>query len=220
MKSKQAFTLLEIIMTLVLSAVLLGAISTFFSGAVRLRDSGTVRMDALPARERTLNILRSDLSHLILADNEITGSLVGDPQGVNSKYPGSLSLTTTAFRSNGNADVIEVTYAIEEDDAEDSDGSGMLLREVNPHLLAVQYQEPVTEVLLRGVQAMELGFWDGDQWLDSWDADHSTNAPPAAVRVKIIFTESEQALNDAIEVLAPVMMTPRSSAEEDEEEES
>ncbi|MDF3130478.1 type II secretion system protein GspJ [Kiritimatiellaeota bacterium B1221] len=215
MKSKQAFTLLEIIMTLALSALLLGAVSTFFAGATHLRDGGTARMEILPARERTLSLLRSDISQLMLAGNELAGVLIGDPQGEDSNFPGSLSLTTTSYRPHGISDMIEVEYRMLEDDDEDA-SAGMLVREVNPHLLAVQEQDPETEVLLRGVDAMEFGFWDGDQWLDSWDADHQTNAPPAVVRVKIFFSDSEQLLNDAIEVVVPVMAGPL-TRETDEE---
>jgi hypothetical protein len=85
-------------------------------------------------------------------------------------------------------DLVGVHYYLEEMD----DGSAMnLVRTENRNLLATETDEDDLEevVILEDVQAFELNWYDGSDWVESWDSTVQENQLPQAVQVRIEFSD-------------------------------
>src|SRR5712692_7022717 len=85
-----AFTLVEVILALAISAVVLAAICGVFTGAIRLREKTSEALDtALPLTE-ALDTLRQDLqsamgpSNVLAGDFKCGGATMGENMGLSS----------------------------------------------------------------------------------------------------------------------------------------
>jgi prepilin-type N-terminal cleavage/methylation domain-containing protein len=78
---------------------------------------------------------------------------------------------------------LRVAYAVRVTDA----GTRVLVRQVQRNLLAdVETGEADDEsVVCRGVRTFQLRYFDGTQWLDTWDSSQTGNALPMAVEVTL-----------------------------------
>lgn len=61
----------------------------------------------------------------------------------------------------------------------------MVVRRVTENLLAPVEQPPADEILCRGVSGFRLRYFDGFQWVDSWDSTQYEDQIPPAVEVTI-----------------------------------
>jgi hypothetical protein len=59
-----------------------------------------------------------------------------------------------------------------------------LYRAVTRNLLSQTQEPPFQQRLMGGVQSLVFYFYDGNQWLDSWDSAAQTNLP-LAIKVQI-----------------------------------
>ncbi len=64
---------------------------------------------------------------------------------------------------------------------------------MNRNLLTALTETPQEEVLLSGVQNLELTCYNGNAWVSTWDTSLTETNLPAAVRVQIEMAEEEGA---------------------------
>lgn len=189
---RHAFTLLELVMALGASAVMLAAIYGVFSRAVHLRDDATERSRASRVRAHAAAIIRDDLRHAFVSGSTtataLTLKLTGSTEGIASNFPGYLGFTTTTGRDIDDtpvADVQQVEYYIVDDPNAANRHAGLLVRTVDRTLLAETREDPPEEPLLHGVEKMEVEFYDGDAWQESWEVSEDDTTLPEAVRVRL-----------------------------------
>jgi type II secretion system protein J len=198
MKRASAFTLLEMTLALAASTIILAAIFGIFSKAIHMRDDATARVRAARLKTRAVNVLRNDLANARVSaitdpaasttTSIFANSLEGSQQSHGGSFPGYLKFTTTtqADDSDGpSADVQKVEYYIVNDpDAQDRK-TGLLVRTTNRDLLATTVPQLPEESLLSGVVSMEVFFYDGTEWKNSWAIPDTDQALPQAVRVRL-----------------------------------
>lgn len=200
--NRRAFTLIEMMMALAGAAVILTAIYGIYSRAVHLRDSAMARTREARLRSRAAAVLRNDLRNALVSGGLIATTLTGAQTSPHGGFPGYLKFTTTTTPDTGDrpaADVQQVEFYITADTAAQDSRVGMLVRTVDRDLLAAVRQTPAEEPLLSGVQSMEVSFFDGSSWKDTWEVTTDEQTLPEAVRVRIR-TVSNAA---PIEVLVP-----------------
>jgi type II secretion system protein J len=193
----RAFTLIELILAMAGCALILTAIYGVFSQAVRMRDNAAAHTRTALIRAHALTVLRNDLrnarvSGLVSTAGTSVGlaaTLVGSQTSPSGAFPGFLKFTTTTAVDDGESpvgDVQEVQYYVALDPDAAGQRTGRLVRTVDRDLLAPVRGTPAEEPLLPDVQSMEVAFFDGTDWQDSWEYDvTNNNAVPAAVRVRI-----------------------------------
>lgn len=182
------FTLMEILVASLAFAVLLSAAYVVYSGALRLRDGATARFQNLRLQDRAGAILRRDLRNALVAGGRLAATLQGQVRGPESSYPGYLKLTTASARLNDlerGADLQEVEYFITDQFETTNRNAGVLVRTVERNLLAPTRQVPAMEPLLYEVEEMEVAFYDGQQWMESWEYTQAGDPLPEAVRVRV-----------------------------------
>ncbi len=223
--NRRAFTLIELVLAMAACAVLLAAIYGNFSQAVHLRDDTMARTREARVRARAANVLRNDLRNALVSGGTLAAALEGSAQSPGGAFPGYLKFTTTTRPDTAdvpNPDVQQVEYYIVTDKSVTDQKAGMLVRAHTRALLATVAEVATEEPLLAGVESMEVAFYDGTEWQDSWQLSSSaatgtattasttgtaaaTTTLPQAVRVRI--QPARKAAGDIppppIEVLVP-----------------
>ncbi len=203
-----AFTLIELIMAMAGSALILAAVFGVFGRAVHMRDDATARTRDARVRSHALAVMRNDLSNARITEGLLATVLKGSQTSPGGEFPGYLKFTTTTASDDQDlptADIQKVEYFVATDPDTQDQRAGRLVRTVQRDLLTEVPGTPTREPLLSGVQAMELGFYDGTDWQEEWEYD-ATNNPevPKAVRVRIqLATAPGERAPAPIELLVP-----------------
>ncbi len=216
------FTLMELLLGIAVGAVILIVIQTTFFGALRLHNTTHRRIDADLVVQRALGIIRRDLAGLMLPG----GTMVGQLQ--TSSFTSSMTQTAGErvspdfFTNSGRIDgwtpfseLQQVAYYLapspEANDVKD------LVRVVTRNLISVQEPAPDEQVVLHGVAAVTVMFYDGIAWTDTWDSETSSTLPRAIKFSLTMASENAQVSLDPIELDVPVLVTTTTSAAEAQE---
>ena len=209
-RGRGAFTLMEVLVALMVSAIILTAIHTVFYSGVHLRNVTTQALeDSLPTEE-ALSIIQHDLANLVYSTN---GTFFGPLQTTNptNALPGQVGpdFYTSAGQLDGIVpfgNVEKIDYAL----AAPSNHMGYgqdLVRAVTRNLTAVVQPEPPEEkqVLLSGVQNVTFLYYDGSQWDSAWDTTQQTNLP-LAIKVQILMANNQRGPNrrQPLELVVPM----------------
>ena len=210
-----AFTLIELVVAMAACAVILAAVYGVFSRAVHLRDEATVRIREARVRARAAAMLRNDLRNARVSGGTLAATLEGSRAGQSGNFPGYLRFTTTTAQDIVQdaqeipaGDVQRVEYYIASDPGASDRKAGRLVRTVAIDPLATVEQAPPEEPLLPGIESMEVAFYDGSAWQESWNYEESKTVPEA-VRVRLQPAANESGAKPApIEVLVPWTTQP------------
>ena len=197
---RRGFTLLEILLAAAAAALLLTAIYGVFVQAIHLRDKAEARVRDSRLRARAEKILRDDLNNALVSGGVLASSLTGGTNSnggpAGSSLPGYLKFTAANGKSSSGdvaSDVQQIEYyltAATGENAANGQSSGVLTRAVTRDLLDATTQTTAKEEpILTGVQALQVQFYDGTNWQDTWsyvtpdatpDATDTTSASTTA----------------------------------------
>jgi type II secretory pathway component PulJ len=217
----------EILVATVAMAILMVALHGVFSSGIRLRDRATERIQEVRLRERAERALRRDLRHALVTGGRIAAGLEGSKDAPASRFPGYFRFTTATAPTTGDAfhaDLQEVEYFIIEDPWSTNQQGGTLVRTLDRNLMASVREIEREETLLRNVESLEISFFDGENWVDSWEFVDTESSLPQAVEV--VVRQAEQldqkgTPSPPIQVLVPwsVQVAAETGEEEETEEE-
>ena len=186
--NRRAFTLIELVFAMAACASLLLAIYSFFSNAVHLRNDLMERTREARVRAHAAGVIRNDLRNAIISGGTLAATLEGSQQSTGASFPGYLKFNTTTAPDADevpNPDVQQVEYYIVTDPDATDQKAGMLVRAHTRNLLATTTEVATEEPLLAGMESMEVSFFDGTDWQDSWSVTTDSKTLPEAVRVRI-----------------------------------
>jgi len=115
--------------------------------------------------------------------------------------------------------VQEIEYYIAPDSSATDGKSGALVRAVNRNLLSQVQEVAREETILSGVESMEVSFYDGYSWQESWSVTSSDTdiTVPKEVRIRIHLAAAAHgaSFRSTLEVTVPwsteVAMAPAAS---------
>jgi type II secretion system protein J len=208
----QAFTLIEMILAIGISAIVLIAISSVLFAALHLREATSAAVDAATPLDQTMTFLRRDLecavtptngTSKVLSGNFRVGSVtsVGVPEPVAIEMFTATGALSTALPWG---DIQRVSYELKQPTDRSATGKD-LFRSVARNLLTVTMPEVQNQLMLSGVDSIKFSCYDGAQWQDTWDTsgvNSSTTNLPLAVRVQIQMSADKDA--SPIEILVPI----------------
>jgi len=107
------------------------------------------------------------------------------------------------------AEIQKVTYSLA--DPTNNVRGKELFRSVTRNLLPVLQEESDDQWLLSGVEDVAFLFYDGTDWVDTWDSTTSETNLPLAIKVQIELTaaETENQRRTPIELVVPVAVQSR-----------
>jgi type II secretory pathway component PulJ len=212
--ARGGFTLIEIMVASIGAAMIMVAIYGVFYNAVKMRDNATARTRESRLRARAVNIIRDDLRGALISGGTFATTLEGGSgTSSESSFPGYLKISCTTGKDTDNAlygDVQQVEYYIADDKTGAAGANaGALVRTITRDLLATVQQDTPEQQLLPGVKSMDVAFYDGQNWQESWQYSTTATTLPEAVRVRIQQAASQDDPAPApLEILVPWATQP------------
>ena len=219
---RRAFTLIELILSIAIMAIVLVAVNAVFYTAMRLRESTRAAVDDSLPIEQSLGILRRDLQGAMAPSSNgvFAGSFkAGAVTSLGSSLPVAVEFnTTTGIPSDKEpwGEVQRVSYGLRP--SADRDAAGQdLYRNVTRNLLATILPQPDEQWMMSGVDSIEFSCYDGLQWRNDWDTTLMDTNLPSAVRVRIFLAKADRS-SGPIEMVVPIESQSRSNQISDTEE--
>ena len=188
---RDAFTLIEIMLAMAVSAIVLAGIGGVFYSALRLRERTAASIDEAMPLQQALSVLRRDLKGALPPGG--TGALAGDfrieavGSGVSENY--RLHFYTSSAQINDATpfgDIQEIIYELRDTDDKSRSPQGRdLYRSINRNPLSSSTIQPDDQWLVGNVQSLGFSAYDGLDWRDSWDTSNGDTNLPTAIRVRI-----------------------------------
>lgn len=210
MRKRQGLTLVELMVVVAMSSVIVGALGSAYSLALDYAQRTPARLDDFQSeisRKNTLESLFRGAYLSTVADDPLTyfAAFSNSGQGSvpdtesftslgNPSEGGFLRATETDFetlneRYGAQAGMTEVSLSIVPvGDA--GERVGLFLRTQRP-ADGDPTQGGTERLLWDGVTQFDLEFWDGQQWITTWDTRTGARRLPAAVRLNITVDEQE-----------------------------
>ncbi len=205
--SKRAFTLIELLIAVAISAIVLASVSTLFFGAVHLRErAGEAAAQTLPV-DRAIAIMKRDLENIVPV-GKLAGPMGSDAIGIGMIQPTILEIFTgSADIADGKpwADVQKIDYSLQA--GANRNGLGRdLVRGVTRNLLdPTGTLAPEPQTLLSDVQTLQFSYYDGTNWNDTWSTTLSN--VPIAIKVLINFAtaRNDTQIKPPVNFLVPIV---------------
>jgi len=208
---RRGFTLLELTVALVMTAIISAAIAFTFSSGLRTYHQVSVVEERRQEAAVVLDLIRRDVQAATLGINGRSGLLVGETAGTEESPADTLRLTTmatgierlrTAERFGRSlpgpvSDTNDVYYYML---TEGTETPGLYRRTMVPGTVT----EPEGELLSDRVESLRLRYLSGDEWLDSWAAQGQGARLPQAVEIQIVVTDAAGEAAETFAVVVPV----------------
>jgi len=214
------FTLLELLLATAIGAVVLLVINATFFAALRLHNATHAKIDDDLVIQRSLGIVRKDLAGIMIPPNPtattltLSGQLVSDSVSTNDLDATSERITPDLFTNSGKidgwtpyAEVQMVSYYL----SPSTDGAPTrnLVRVLTRNLLPAIDATTEDQTLLTGVTGAALSYFDGENWLDTWDST-TTSSLPTALKFSLVLASrdpnSSRADAPPIELIVPILV--------------
>jgi general secretion pathway protein J len=201
------FTLLELLIAVAVFAVVLGAINSVFYSALRLRNSTTTVIEESLPLQRAVAIIKRDLANLVPPGGVLGGELQSTVSSGNLAGQVGPDFHTAAGLIDDYSpwgEVQRVAYLLV-DPPDRSEGRD-LVRVVTHNLLPVLTEEPEDhQWLLGNVAQVEFLFFDGMQWVESWDSSVEERLPRGIkVQIHMEAGGTFQMQEAPIEIVVPI----------------
>ncbi len=220
-RSLRAFTLIEMILAMGVTAIVLICISAALFAAFHLRDAAFSMVDSESPVDNAVSTMKKDLECCVTPTNGTTKVLSGDFRagtGITSVgISGNVAVemyTATGGLNDASpwADIQRVTYELKPSSS--SLGLGQdLYRSVVRNLLPVALPQVEDQFLLGGVSSISLSCFDGMQWQPIWDTTvvgtTQTNLP---IAVKVDIQMAGGPGSQPVEFIVPMDSVARTNA--------
>jgi type II secretion system protein J len=191
------FTLIELILSIAIMAVVLISVNAVFFSAMRLRESTiNVVEESLPVQQ-ALATLRRDLQGAVPPSDTsiLSGNFkVGSVTSLGIGFPVDVEIyTTTGVLRDSEpwGEVQKVTYGLRQSGNINLAGQD-LYRSVTRNLLATITPQPEDQWMMSGVESIQFSCYDGMQWRDTWDTTQTDTNLPSAIRVRVLLASNNR----------------------------
>ena len=228
--TQAGFTLMEVMFATMAFALILLVMQMTFSGALGLRNRMQKRVDQQAALTLAMSVMKRDLENMIVTGGLMAEGIICTEMGSPDMPNDQLEFySTTAVVSDQFpwGDVQKVGYLLGVDPMQTVTtnlGQALMRMSLNTLPLEANEEPPVETLMLDNVRSLQFEFFDGLQWLQTWDSTVNEPAVPLAVRAMLeVFTDNPNPTGRQTriwEVLVPILtIKPPSEEEEGEEEE-
>ncbi len=202
-----AFTLIELVIALAISAVVLVAINTLFFGAMKLRARVTEAAEQNLPIDHAMTVMKQDLINIV-PPGTLAGPMGTDATSVGMSQTPILEIYTASGSVSADApwgDVQKIDYTLQTPTNRVNYAGRDLVRGVTRNLLAEVPPTPEPQTLLQNVQDLQFSYYDGTNWNNTWSTTLSNI--PLAIKVMIDFPveKGSSFTRPPIEFVVPVV---------------
>lgn len=196
---RPAFTLIEVLIASVIVALLATGLAASLHVAFKARKSATDGIATVRSARIAIDAIARDLLSALPPTGVFAGAMTGSMEnatsstltfynsGVSRATDGTSDIGQVTFSVVGSADVqtSESTSALPKANTSTNSDNGVLVRRVKRTLLAPVNEVAADQVLCRHVRAVTFRFYDGTQWLESWDSTTTDNTLPLSIEITL-----------------------------------
>ena len=216
----EAFTLIEMILAIGITAIVLICVTMALFTSLHLRDATAQMVDAESPVDSAVSFLKRDLQCCVTPTNGTSKVLSGDfraGNGISSVgVSGAVAIemyTATGALSEGSpwGDIQRVTYELKNPANLAAPGKD-LYRSIVRNLLSIATPTVEDQLMLSGVANIKFSCYDGTQWQDTWDTTSLSSTDtnlPLAVKVEIQMAGNTAA--QPVELVVPIDATSRTN---------
>ena len=219
---------MEVMFATMAFALILLVMQMTFSGVLGQRNRMQKRVDQQAVLSQAMSIMKRDLENMIVTGGLMAEGLIctemGSPDMPNDQLD-FYSTTGVVSDQFPWGDVQKIGYLLGVDPMQTvTTNLGQTLMRLSLNTLPLEANEepPVETLMLDNVRSMQFEFFDGLQWLQTWDSNVNEPAVPLAVRAMVeVFTNNPNPIGRQpriCEILVPIL-TIKPPSEESEEEE-
>lgn len=216
----QGFTLLELLIATIMFSVIVGALYSVFYGAIRLREKAYETFEERLPIDYAIALIKRDLRAAVAPGGLLAGATIGENEEESNVRLGRLEIHTASGITSESApwgDLQKVEYYLAETVDHDGTEGRILVRAITRNLLASTDEGPDEEHLFGGVQSLVFSFYDGEDWLETWDTNTEEESElPLAIRTRIDFQPPIQDERRVlpIDLIVPLVTKPIPDDEE------
>jgi type II secretion system protein J len=204
-----------VLLALGICALVLIVISSVFAGALHLEQSATTSLEQSLPVERALTLMRRDLKNAVAPGGMLAGPMQSGSLDGGADANDGIQIYTTTGLITPNApwgEIQKITYGLQA--PTDSSTTGKeLVRTVTRNLLSTATLDEDDQFLASGVESLNFSYFDGANWLDTWDDTTQTNLPIAVrVSLQMAVKDDTQTRADPIQLLVPLMVQVHTNA--------
>jgi len=217
---QRGFTLAEVLVALTIFLIVVSASFALFEGGRNLAARGEYHAHRFQAARAALRALQADLKGIFQGGSYDAGFI--GKHGGTEELPLD-SLEAVAFNNQPKLatpvtstlsdpppkefDISRVIYSI--DDLETTKEKGLVRQRTKlvPEIVTVKDPEEGLEEISPDIVGLRLRYYDGSDWLDTWDSTTSRTLPKAVemtVYVKAVFREEEEIEAFSTKIFLPV----------------
>jgi prepilin-type N-terminal cleavage/methylation domain-containing protein len=202
-----AFTLIEMLIAIAISAMVLSVVSLLLFSALHLRATASeAAAETLPV-DHAIEVIKRDLLGIVPV-GVLAGPMGNDAVPVGMTQPLILEIFTASSVIDSNnpwSDVQKIDYSLAPPTNRYTSAGMSLMRGVTHNLLAVNQVAPVQQALLQDVQTLKFTYYDGTNWNDTWSTTLSNI--PLAIRVSLDFVQNrnEARVKPHVQFTVPVV---------------
>ena len=223
---RRAFTLIEVMLALAVSAIVLVAINAVYFAALKLRNQTSDRIESVRPLEHALDVIEKDLRGVMLPGGTMSGEFQTDAISDSGSLlalagerigPELHTCSASVDDTSPFSEIQRVGYFLTSP-TNFSEGRD-LVRVVSRNLLPSTVEEQFQQRILAGVDRMAFSFHDGTQWQSKWDSVTSSNLP-AAIKVEIALhsEHSQRSIQYPVTLVVPVVVEALTNSTEVVEE--
>ena len=174
---KRGFTLLELILSSGIVAILMLALYTALHTAYKARLAMNAQAEKVRSARVALDLVEQDLRSILPPGGTFAGPFTGTANEIDC-YCLSRDYGQD---TNPLADGMRLVDVL----MDTSGGAPALVQKVTRNLLPAAAVEPTTEIIATNVTAFSARYYDGADWSDSWDSTEQNDTLPKAVEITV-----------------------------------
>ncbi len=219
----RAFTLIEVLIAIAAFAIILSTIGGVFYTGLRLRNKAAAATEKSLPLQQALAVIKRDLAGIVPPGTNLFGQLQSTPTASslqNGQQNPALNMgsastqispdfyTLTGYLDDSTPwpQLQKVSYRLAE--SENRNAGKNLIRAVTRNLLPVLTEDtPAEQLLLSGVSDVMFFYFDGTEWIDTWDSTTAQPSLPHAIKVQLQLAADESGQTfPPVELVVPVMV--------------
>lgn len=190
-KNDGGFTLLEMLVTLAILAVLATLVYSSFSASVNAMEQVNREMDPYRQARAILSRMSEEISMAYWPGENAfpEGLFVGEDRVVEDRPWDRIQFTSLShfryLKNETSSDLTLVEYGLQTN----PQGRPVLLYRSRPNLFGLSEAADQLFVLGEGIHGLDFRYFDGKDWQDEWLAGNSGGLP-LAVQIEIFFSDA------------------------------